>query len=548
MTSLRASLQGIAKIDNLREQKGWTRQAKSWQVEAHVSLSTLKRFWQRLPIQEEAFISICQAVGEEHYKEIIDQITVHKKNFVPAVYDDYWVEREPLTTQLITKVYEVCRVLLITGITGIGKTAISEKIAVELQGDFTQSIRINLDHQEKTDFASVATYLLTYSGDTKGSCRRACGFALNISQDPENLLKCLVSYLRQNSYLVLIDSLEVILKANTETGCSDFQDEWWENFFQKILSAESCKSRLILTSQQLPGKLVTLGFCYQNFWHSQPLTGLRNEEQLTLFEKQGLDITESSGKDYLERIGRVYQGHPLALRVIAHEIISHPFYGNIIAYWQKYGDKIEEVERGLPEEEIESVNDQIKLDRYSPSLQRAVKKRIDKTFLRLARDCPSAYILLCLCSVYRRPVSETFWWKNVENLGWNQEKQLLSMDTLRDRYLIEEELINDRVFIRQHNLIRSCALVHLKNWNQGEKMSSAVSSGLTFPEKFKLVQKKGKSIIEGEELANIHFWYYVNIVVANAIRYAQAAPRPLQPSPHPRSHVSNILNCFEGVC
>jgi hypothetical protein len=109
------------------------------------------------------------------------------------------------------------------------------------------------------------------------------------------------------------------------------------------------------------------------------------------------------------------------------------------------------------------------LDRDSPSLQRAVKKRIDKTFVRLAKDCPSAYILLCLGSVYRRPVSETFWWKNVENLGWNQEKQLLSMDTLRDRYLIEEELINDRIFIRQHNLIRSCALVHLKNWNQGAK-------------------------------------------------------------------------------
>jgi hypothetical protein len=78
-------------------------------------------------------------------------------------------------------------------------------------------------------------------------------------------------------------------------------------------------------------------------------------------------------------------------------------------------------------------------------------------------------MLLCLGSVYRRPVPETFWLKPLERLGFNEDKQRVVLDALRDRYLVEEEIINDDLLLRQHNLIRSVALIHLKNWKTGEK-------------------------------------------------------------------------------
>lgn len=149
---------------------------------------------------------------------------------------------------------------------------------------------------------------------------------------------------------------------------------------------------------------------YPNFWHCQSLSGFTEVEQLEFFQKNGLDVsTESPAKTYLERIGAAYEGHPLALRAIAGEIINHPFNGNVIAYWKQYGHEIEEIEQIKQQAEIESTGDRLKLDRYTLSLQRAVQQRIEKTFDRLTKDVPDAYLLLCFGSVYRRAVPESFY-------------------------------------------------------------------------------------------------------------------------------------------
>jgi len=50
----------------------------------------------------------------------------------------------------------------------------------------------------------------------------------------------------------------------------------------------------------------------------------------------------------------------------------------------------------------------------------------------------------------------------LEDWDCDREKQELALDALRDRFLVEEELIDDEIHLRQHNLIRSVALEHLK--------------------------------------------------------------------------------------
>jgi hypothetical protein len=44
---------------------------------------------------------------------------------------------------------------------------------------------------------------------------------------PEQLLRRLVKRLRENRYLILIDSLEYLLAGNEDDGWGDFADEWW---------------------------------------------------------------------------------------------------------------------------------------------------------------------------------------------------------------------------------------------------------------------------------------------------------------------------------
>ncbi|HEW97999.1 MAG: ATP-binding protein [Candidatus Parabeggiatoa sp. nov. 3] len=377
-------------------------------------------------------------------------------------YDDCWVGREKWVADLSAKALGNYRLLILVGITGIGKTALGEKLAVDLQNNWTHFDRVNFDDEAKlSDFASVASELLMGWGEA---------VTPDDSKDPNKLLLRLVKRLRNHQHLLLIDSLENILTGDEQEGWSEFKDDCWPKFFQSFLAAEVCQSLLILTSQDLPTEIEQAGSCYPNLFHPQPLMGLEGDEQLALFGKTGLDVgIESEGRPYLKRIAQAYEGHPLALRTIAGEIGGKPFYGNVLAYWNKYANEIEEVEKAI-EEETKEGRDKFKLHSYTKALRKKLHSRLQKTFERLERDVRNAYLLLCLASVYRCEVPESFWLRHLEYEGCDKEQQQVALDALRDRYLIEEETNNqNEIRLRQHNLIRSVALECLKKLDEEDE-------------------------------------------------------------------------------
>ncbi|MEQ9553359.1 MAG: AAA family ATPase [Coleofasciculus sp. G3-WIS-01] len=466
--TLKASKQGLEIVDQARKKKGWTATAAVWYQDANTTQATLKRFRRGLPIQQDAFIEICQAVGIENWQEIVDDSPPSQTDSRPEffAYDEAWVGREQLVTELNQKLRGRCRLLLLVGITGIGKTALAERLAVELQdwfqGDWKNNLRrANFDYQDKTtDFASVAARWLEEWGERLSAEEK----------QPELLLSRLVKHLHKNQVLVLIDSLERLLTGNEEEGWGDFADEWWIKFFLSLLSAESCQSRLIVTSQDLPVQLVDSR--YSNFWHRQIVYGLDESEQVALFETTELDVSEESAdKPLLVRIGKAYKGNPLVFRVIIQEINSEPFFGNVQAYWEDCGDKIEEVEKALAEAEAGKnlgEQDNWKLHTLTKELRIQVNKRLEAAFDRLKRDVFDAYILVCAASVYRSPEKEAYWlkhlvqWlKRLENQECSEERQEKALEELSNRFLVEESINhNNRRVLGQHNLIRSVAIAH----------------------------------------------------------------------------------------
>jgi hypothetical protein len=196
---------------------------------------------------------------------------------------------------------------------------------------------------------------------------------------------------------------------------------------------------------------------------------LEPSERLALFEKTALDISPTSaGRSYLERIGTAYEGHPLALRIIAGEIKNKPFEGNAVAYWNNYGSEVEEVEKAIAEAQegkSTGAEDKWQLDRFTTTLRRNMRSRLNKTFARLKEDAKWAYILLCETSVYRCPVPENFWLSHLEDWDRDEEEQRAALDTLRDRYLVEEVFENNEYLLRQHDLIRGISLEHLHKIN-----------------------------------------------------------------------------------
>jgi hypothetical protein len=337
--SLRASESGLEIVDRARRKKGLEKQASSWCGDAQTSVATLKRFWRRKPIQHEVFVKICKAVEVDNWEDIIDNSPLSQTDSRAEFFacDDAWVGRKDLITQLAQKVQGSCRLLILLGIAGIGKTALAERLAVELQDDGRKFHQENFENQQQaSDFASVAIRWLEKWGERITPDDR---------KDTQRLLNRLVKRLRENRYLVVIDSLELILKGNEETGWNGFQDELWAKFFESFLAVESCQSRIIVTSQDLPEQIPAR---YKNFWYCQELRGLTASEQLALFDKTGLEVDiDSPNKPYLERIGAAYEGHPLALRVIAGEIGSQPFYGNVRVIGINTGMKLKKWRRQL---------------------------------------------------------------------------------------------------------------------------------------------------------------------------------------------------------
>ncbi|EGK86880.1 ATP-binding protein [Microcoleus vaginatus PCC 9802] len=459
-SSLRLSIQGREKVDQARKKKGWTKRAPAWYLTAKVGQDALIKFWARKPIVQEHFVDICRAVGLEDWQQMVDdspiQPTASYIDF--SVYDDNWVgeEREKLIEALSTKVCKSCRVLILVGITGIGKTALAERLVEELRGNWRED-KENFESREQVpDFASVALKWLEK-------------WKVDVPQDqrqPQHLRQRLVEHLCNHQHLILMDSIEYLLTGTPDDGWGDFADEEWGKFFVSLLYEPSCKSRFILTSQDLPTKFETAE-CdrYKNLWHCQLLRGLERTEQIALFQKAELDGDIQSPHSPLGVIGEVYDGHPLALRTIAGEI-KGSYGGKVRAYWKDNSRYIEEVKEAIDEARNQGIvkgdEDRWQLASYTKVLRRKVKERIDNIFDRLKNDVYDAYVLLCTASIYRCDVKEKWWLINLEDEGYSEKQQQDAMQTLRDRYLVEDGGIDDEDnrLVGQHNLIRSVAIAH----------------------------------------------------------------------------------------
>ena len=430
-----------------------------------IALSTVNNFCRGINVSVSKFTEICDALGLEPSlisRSLDAETSLEGKSeddATPIVtaqffaYDAFWVGRESLIAELSDRLHSSCRLLLIAGLSGIGKTALSERLTLALQtqrsGD--RLLRENFDNPNDDDFASFAARLL-----------EECNLAVAPEERGQSdlLSRRLVAYLQANPTLVLIDSLEQILQGNETTGWSEFKDSGFLSFFRAILATPTFQSRFILTSQERPPELDAIASRYPNFYFAQPLTGLSEIEQEALFAQTGFTPHAA-----LTRMGKAYEGHPLALRTILGEIGDRPFFGNVDAYWKRYGKEIEAVEKAIAAAaagDTTGAGDKWRLDRFTRALQLSVQQRLEYTFARLRQDAKFAYILLCESSVYRCPVPEDWWLSHLEDWAQDEVEQLRALEVLRDRYLVEEKFEEAELLLKQHNLIRSVSLAHLK--------------------------------------------------------------------------------------
>ncbi|GAB1545478.1 NB-ARC domain-containing protein [Scytonema sp. NUACC21] len=220
-------------------------------------------------------------------------------------------------------VREHCRLVALLGIGGIGKTALSVKLAEQLQEQFDYVIWRSLHNAPSIELL-LADLILVLSDQQK----------FNLPETVSQKISKLLEFLQKHRCLIILDNVETIL-CSTDTSGSSYNNlggyyragyEAYGDLFWQVgeLRSNSC---LVLTSREKPKEVAILEGKTLPV-RSLHLFGLTIAAAQQIFTTKG----EFSGspEDWKTLI-QSYGGNPLALKIVA-STIHDLFNGNIVNF------------------------------------------------------------------------------------------------------------------------------------------------------------------------------------------------------------------------
>lgn len=302
-TTLGASKQGLERMYVACKRKGWTKTSTpAWWLAAHTSRATLRRFWQGAKIQRGAFISICEAVGED-WRQIAETEAESAQrpqtNLADAPQPFHFQGRaKDLHGLQQTTLNQNIRLVILRGAVGIGKTYLAAQFALEDQEKFDCVIWQTL--QSTTSLTDVLTYL---------------GLALGCSLSPEQsiAIEQILKVLRQYRCFVVLDQVNAVLEGEG--------DNWLVQFLNQVVSSHHQSCFLVTTCEPLPAALEQHPAVAVRY-----VSGLDGAEARSLLRSNGL-----SGEAGWDELIHLYGGYPCAM-VMLSSLIKELYRGNVITF------------------------------------------------------------------------------------------------------------------------------------------------------------------------------------------------------------------------
>jgi WD40 repeat protein len=230
----------------------------------------------------------------------------HDWGEAPDISIFYGRERE-LHTLTTWVEQERCRLLLVVGMGGIGKTSLATKLAYQLQSQFTTVCWRSLYN---------APTLSSLLPDLIQVCSQESDTAMAGSTTDDRISQ-LLRHLNDQRCLLILDNVEAILQsgnAGCQAGNYRSQYEDYQQLFERIGTSvhQSC---LVLTSREKPASIAYLGADSQPI-RLFPLMGLDVASSHRLFDAKAL----SASLDGRAKLVEIYTGNPLALKIVATTI------------------------------------------------------------------------------------------------------------------------------------------------------------------------------------------------------------------------------------
>ncbi len=212
----------------------------------------------------------------------------------------FYGRTEELATLEQWIVKDQCRLVALLGMGGIGKTALSVKLAQQIQDEFEYVIWRSLLHAPPIqDILADSIKFLSDQQET------------DLPETVEGRVSRLVNYLRQHRCLVVLDNAESILRSGDRAGHYREGYEGYGQLFRYVAEAphQSC---LVLTSREKPrviasneGKTLPV--------RSLQVGGLTDAQGQKIFQAKGFSGSEAQERLLIQR----YRGNPLALKIVA---------------------------------------------------------------------------------------------------------------------------------------------------------------------------------------------------------------------------------------
>lgn len=325
MATLKASRFGLIKIQQARRERGWgwngeddacfvaashlLEPGRMWYSGGPyaygISLGTWKRFLSgKAAINAHAFKAYCQVLGLD-WEDVVDRQSSCSENHSRQDWDEaidgsqFYGRAEELAQLEHWVGGDRCRLIILSGMGGIGKTLLSVKFAEQLDRQFEFVLRRSL--RRAPSLPELLHECNTFLGQSPIT-------------SPDNPLDHLLGILRQHRCLLLLDDVETILCSGQLAGQYQLNYQAYHELFRR-LGQESHQSCVIVITRE---KLRELTFLTG---HNLPvrdfqLGGLDFDAAKQVLAIKGFDRNARGTHDFIQ----LYRGHPLALKLMANTI------------------------------------------------------------------------------------------------------------------------------------------------------------------------------------------------------------------------------------
>ncbi|MBD2038798.1 hypothetical protein H6F76_27995, partial [Leptolyngbya sp. FACHB-321] len=311
--------------------------------EAGLAIATVSNFLTGKPVDRATFVELCQRLSlnpediadfttveaQEPPREVKEASTLPTASLLspsssqpPTPVIDwgealdvslFYGRAAELATLAQWLCHDRCRLVMLLGMGGIGKTALSVRLAEQLQDEFEFVIWRSLRNAPPVQEV-LADWLGVIS-------RRQ----LDLPESFSGRVNKLLDYLRHSRCLLVLDNVESLLVAEGRAGAYREGYEGYGPLLESIGQTRH-QSCLVLTSREPPRGLGSKAGSALPI-RSLQLAGLPEADGQKLIAEKGFTLTELAGRSLIEHYG----GNPLALKIVA-TTIQELFEGDIAAF------------------------------------------------------------------------------------------------------------------------------------------------------------------------------------------------------------------------